>query len=97
MKQAPAYPALISNSSPDDTSSSADDKKAFANLILLFGELIRCEVFSHDSYMCTLISRGDLTTVPTQAQTGAFVGGPGSQRNDRGAGDKNEVRMVVFE
>ncbi|XP_063967745.1 mediator of RNA polymerase II transcription subunit 12-like protein isoform X1 [Lytechinus pictus] len=74
-----------------DDNSSADDKKAFANLILLFGELIRCEVFSHDSYMCTLISRGDLTTTPVP-QTGAFIGGPGSQRNDGGAGVKSEAK-----
>ena len=33
---------------------------SFAQLTLLFGELIRSEVFSHNAYMCTLISRGDL-------------------------------------
>lgn len=33
---------------------------SFAQLTLLFGELIRNEVFSHNAYMCTLISRGDL-------------------------------------
>ena len=27
---------------------------------MLYGELIRLDVFSHDSYLCTLISRGDL-------------------------------------
>jgi hypothetical protein len=31
-----------------------------ANLILLFHELMAHEVFSHDAYMCFLISRGDL-------------------------------------
>lgn len=35
-------------------------KIAFTNLIHLFAELIRRDVFSHDAYMCTLISRGDL-------------------------------------
>ncbi|CAH1994694.1 unnamed protein product [Acanthoscelides obtectus] len=43
---------------------SADDcqskKTAFSNLVHLFAELIRRDVFSHDAYMCTLISRGDL-------------------------------------
>lgn len=34
----------------------------FGNLVLLFSELIRQDVFSHDTYMCTLISRGDLAT-----------------------------------
>ncbi|XP_050541697.1 mediator of RNA polymerase II transcription subunit 12 isoform X2 [Daktulosphaira vitifoliae] len=32
----------------------------FTNLVNLFTELIRNDVFSHDAYMCTLISRGDL-------------------------------------
>lgn len=32
----------------------------FFNLVLLFCELIRHDVFSHNIYMCTLISRGDL-------------------------------------
>lgn len=35
-------------------------KTAFTNLIHLFAELVRRDVFSHDAYMCTLISRGDL-------------------------------------
>lgn len=32
----------------------------FFNLVLLFCELIRHDVFSHNMYTCTLISRGDL-------------------------------------
>ena len=44
--------------------NSADNKQAFSNLILLFGELIRCDVFSHDLYMCTLISRGQFSNSP---------------------------------
>lgn len=32
----------------------------FFNLVLLFCELIRHDVVSHNIYMCTLISRGDL-------------------------------------
>ncbi|KAF7269352.1 mediator complex subunit kohtalo isoform X2 [Rhynchophorus ferrugineus] len=43
--------------SPDDC---AQKKTAFSNLVHLFSELIRRDVFSHDAYMCTLISRGDL-------------------------------------
>lgn len=43
--------------SPDDCSLK---KTAFSNLVHLFTELIRRDVFSHDAYMCTLISRGDL-------------------------------------
>jgi len=34
----------------------------FTNLVHLFSELIRHDIFSHDVYMCTLISRGDLNT-----------------------------------
>ncbi|XP_034328936.1 mediator of RNA polymerase II transcription subunit 12-like protein isoform X5 [Magallana gigas] len=40
------------------------DRQAFANLIQLFSELIRHDVFSHDAYMCFLISRGDLMSSP---------------------------------
>jgi mediator of RNA polymerase II transcription subunit 12 len=39
---------------------SAQSKVQFTNLVHLFSELIRHDVFSHDAYMCTLISRGDL-------------------------------------
>ena len=42
----------------DEKFPKSENKTAFSNLVLLFGELIRCEVFSHDVYMCTLISRG---------------------------------------
>ncbi|KAK9870736.1 hypothetical protein WA026_008304 [Henosepilachna vigintioctopunctata] len=44
--------------SPDDCPAK---KTAFSNLVHLFSELIRRDVFSHDAYMCTLISRGDLS------------------------------------
>ncbi|XP_063298596.1 mediator of RNA polymerase II transcription subunit 12-like protein [Pelobates fuscus] len=36
------------------------EKTEFVNLVLLFCEFIRHDIFSHDAYMCTLISRGDL-------------------------------------
>uniref|UniRef100_A0A4W3I696 Mediator complex subunit 12 n=1 Tax=Callorhinchus milii TaxID=7868 RepID=A0A4W3I696_CALMI len=42
--------------------SSESEKAEFANLVLLFCELIRHDVFSHNVYMCTLISRGDLAS-----------------------------------
>nr|KAG5692294.1 hypothetical protein BaRGS_009504 [Batillaria attramentaria] len=48
--------------------SSEDEKQAFRNLILLFHELILHDVFSHDAYMCTLISRGDLLCSPSLMQ-----------------------------
>jgi len=43
-----------------EDSPTVDNRQAFANLVSLFTELIRHEVFSHDVYVCTLISRGDL-------------------------------------
>jgi len=37
---------------------------SFAQLVLLFGEFIRHDVFSHNAYMFNLISRGDLQPTP---------------------------------
>lgn len=34
----------------------------FAAMMLLFGELIRANLFSHDKYMCSLIAVGQLDT-----------------------------------
>ena len=46
-------------SSPEPEAWRAQE---MANLILLFHELMAHEVFSHDAYMCFLISRGDLNS-----------------------------------
>ncbi|XP_069105326.1 mediator of RNA polymerase II transcription subunit 12-like protein isoform X3 [Argopecten irradians] len=53
-----------------DDNPSDDCRQGFANLIQLFCELIRHDVFSHDAYMCTLISRGDLSSPTTVPQIG---------------------------
>uniref|UniRef100_A0A7M4EH02 Mediator complex subunit 12L n=1 Tax=Crocodylus porosus TaxID=8502 RepID=A0A7M4EH02_CROPO len=55
--------------------NSEYEKTEFVNLVLLFSEFIRHDVFSHDAYMCTLISRGDLsiTTATTRSPTGETV------------------------
>jgi len=53
-------------------------KGELANLVLLFHELLAHDVFSHDSYMNTLISRGDLTS-PLQEKTGG--------KDDKGQSD----------
>ena len=37
-----------------------DNPLEFSNLVLLFHELICYDVFSHDAYLCSLISRGDV-------------------------------------
>ena len=67
-----------------DERSSAEEKRAFSNLVLLFSELIRCDVFSHDAYMCTLISRGDIAntmSAPRLASAPPSVEQPGSVRD----------------
>lgn len=43
---------------------AASSSVQFTNLVHLFAELTRHDVFSHDAYMCTLISRGDLLSAP---------------------------------
>ncbi|XP_056005371.1 mediator of RNA polymerase II transcription subunit 12-like protein isoform X2 [Ostrea edulis] len=48
-----------------DDNPNDNDRQGFANLIQLFSELIRHDVFSHDAYMCFLISRGDLLSSPS--------------------------------
>ncbi|NXC41533.1 MD12L protein, partial [Penelope pileata] len=45
--------------------NSDHEKTEFVNLVLLFSEFTRHDVFSHDAYMCTLISRGDLSITTT--------------------------------
>ncbi|KFM81956.1 Mediator of RNA polymerase II transcription subunit 12, partial [Stegodyphus mimosarum] len=56
-----------------DDRPSVDSKNAFANLVLLFAELIHYDVFSHDAYMCTLISRGSFTNA-VGTQVGSATG-----------------------
>lgn len=56
-----------SNNSFNSINSSPESKHMFNNLIVLFSELIRHEIFSHDAYMCTLISRGLFTNHPNTA------------------------------
>ncbi|XP_027541714.1 mediator of RNA polymerase II transcription subunit 12-like protein [Neopelma chrysocephalum] len=41
--------------------SSDREKTEFVNSVLLFSEFTQHDVFSHDAYMCTPISRGDLS------------------------------------
>ena len=59
-------------------------KNEVSNLILLFYELMSHEVFSHDAYLCTLISRGDLNTPLQRPELSDTMGdhgmdGPGGQ------------------
>lgn len=57
----PLLMKFLDTDAPVLDSSSPQNKVQFTNLVHLFSELIRHDVFSHDAYMCTLISRGDLT------------------------------------
>nr|XP_033813858.1 mediator of RNA polymerase II transcription subunit 12-like protein isoform X2 [Geotrypetes seraphini] len=53
---------FLDSQAPSLTDPSSEyEKTEFVNLVLLFSEFIRHDVFSHDAYMCTLISRGDLS------------------------------------
>lgn len=51
---------IFSHSLPPADPRSESERVEFFNLVLLFCELIRHDVFSHNMYTCTLISRGDL-------------------------------------
>ena len=44
----------------DTSAPKMDNPLEFSNLVLLFHELICYDVFSHDAYLCSLISRGDV-------------------------------------
>uniref|UniRef100_A0A4W3IUW1 Mediator complex subunit 12L n=1 Tax=Callorhinchus milii TaxID=7868 RepID=A0A4W3IUW1_CALMI len=48
--------------------NNENERAEFVKLVLLFCEFIRHDVFSHDAYMCTLISRGDLTSISATAR-----------------------------
>lgn len=61
------------------------------NLVLLFCEFIRHDVFSHDAYMCTLISRGDLSvTASTQPRS------PAGDNADEHYPKDHDVKMEVW-
>ena len=54
------FQAQLFNYLDNDAPSLPRRQQEFSNLVLLFYELIYHDVFSHDQYMCQLISRGDL-------------------------------------
>ena len=65
--------------------TSKKTKNEVANLILLFHELMSHEVFSHDAYLCALISRGDLNT-PLQRAAAASVSEFGDAASEAAGG-----------
>ncbi|KAG5680297.1 hypothetical protein PVAND_009814 [Polypedilum vanderplanki] len=56
---------FLDNAPVLEENGSLQNRNQFKNLVHLFSELIRNDVFSHDAYMCTLISRGDLLNPPS--------------------------------
>ena len=61
-----------------DASPTAAARLAFTNLVHLFAELVRNDVFSHDLYMCTLISRGDLDEMTSRRSSANTPSGSGA-------------------
>ncbi|GAB0086625.1 Mediator of RNA polymerase II transcription subunit 12 [Sergentomyia squamirostris] len=85
-------PVLEENGTPQNRSQ-------FTNLVHLFSELIRHDVFSHDAYMCTLIARGDLTTKgisATQPHTNVIPPGPISNPTKSSPGMHPGIEDDVF-
>uniref|UniRef100_A0A8C3C2Z0 Mediator complex subunit 12L n=1 Tax=Cairina moschata TaxID=8855 RepID=A0A8C3C2Z0_CAIMO len=75
--------------------NSDHEKTEFVNLVLLFSEFTRHDVFSHDAYMCTLISRGDLSitaTARSRSPNGETVDEHYSKDHDM----KMEVTLHIF-
>ncbi|EDL35347.1 mCG13096, isoform CRA_c [Mus musculus] len=71
--------------------NSECEKVEFVNLVLLFCEFIRHDVFSHDAYMCTLISRGDLSVT---ASTG--LRSPAGENSDEHYSKDHDMKMEIF-
>uniref|UniRef100_A0A669Q4M3 Mediator complex subunit 12L n=1 Tax=Phasianus colchicus TaxID=9054 RepID=A0A669Q4M3_PHACC len=71
--------------------NSDHEKTEFVNLVLLFSEFTRHDVFSHDAYMCTLISRGDLSiTAATRPRS------PNGETVDEHYSKDNDVKIEIF-
>ncbi|KAM6258332.1 mediator of RNA polymerase II transcription subunit 12-like protein isoform 2-T3 [Porphyrio hochstetteri] len=71
--------------------NSDHEKTEFVNLVLLFSEFTRHDVFSHDAYMCTLISRGDLSlTAAAQPRS------PSGEAADEHYAKDPEVKLEIF-
>ncbi|XP_042676478.1 mediator of RNA polymerase II transcription subunit 12-like protein isoform X8 [Centrocercus urophasianus] len=71
--------------------NSDHEKTEFVNLVLLFSEFTRHDVFSHDAYMCTLISRGDLSITATTRPRS-----PNGETVDERYSKDNDVKIEIF-
>uniref|UniRef100_A0A8C8CK29 Mediator complex subunit Med12 domain-containing protein n=1 Tax=Oncorhynchus tshawytscha TaxID=74940 RepID=A0A8C8CK29_ONCTS len=76
--------------------SNESERVEFSNQVLLFCELIRHDVFSHNIYMCTLISRGDLASDSHLPRPRSPSDEPSdeSERREAGSSVKNEACYV---
>uniref|UniRef100_A0A8B9G601 Mediator complex subunit 12L n=1 Tax=Amazona collaria TaxID=241587 RepID=A0A8B9G601_9PSIT len=71
--------------------NSDHEKTEFVNLVLLFSEFTRHDVFSHDAYMCTLISRGDLSITATTRPRS-----PNGETVDEHYSKDRDVKLEMF-
>uniref|UniRef100_A0A8C8E9R4 Mediator complex subunit 12L n=1 Tax=Otus sunia TaxID=257818 RepID=A0A8C8E9R4_9STRI len=71
--------------------NSDHEKTEFVNLVLLFSEFTRHDVFSHDAYMCTLISRGDLSITAA-----ARPRSPNGETVDEHYSKDHDVKLEIF-
>uniref|UniRef100_A0A8D0EXY2 Mediator complex subunit 12L n=1 Tax=Strix occidentalis caurina TaxID=311401 RepID=A0A8D0EXY2_STROC len=71
--------------------NSDHEKTEFVNLVLLFSEFTRHDVFSHDAYMCTLISRGDLSITATTRPRS-----PNGETVDEHYSKDHDVKLEIF-
>ncbi|XP_072852174.2 mediator of RNA polymerase II transcription subunit 12-like protein isoform X3 [Pogona vitticeps] len=67
------------------------EKMEFLNLVLLFCEFIRHDVFSHDAYMCTLISRGDLSVTAASRSRS-----PAGETMDEQYAREQDMKLEIF-
>lgn len=77
-----------------EENGSAQNKAQFKNLVHLFSELIRNDVFSHDAYMSTLISRGDLVNGAPPNLSNSIIGK--NIMSNPGGGDDDFFSEIDF-
>jgi mediator of RNA polymerase II transcription subunit 12 len=80
----------------DQSAPTMDSPREFANLVLLFHELIYHNVFSHDAYLCHLIARGDMSGdgVVGLAGNKGSTGAGGSQTKEDDPNGSCEDRKI---
>uniref|UniRef100_A0A8C9L7X1 Mediator complex subunit 12 n=1 Tax=Pavo cristatus TaxID=9049 RepID=A0A8C9L7X1_PAVCR len=73
-----------------------NEKVEFFNLVLLFCELIRHDVFSHNIYMCTLISRGDLAMDSHGPRPPSPFDDPAEEHDRKEAEGNSGIKLEMF-